>query len=253
MSAADDAAPRGIDGTEVQRVVAGELAALVSTLDAAAYAGDAVAENTADPDWLAPRAVTHDAVVTWASDTGPVVPLPMWVMFEEPAGVAAMLQQRAALFARGLDSVRDAREYGVRVTADRQALAEAAVTLDPTLAALQLQAQGASPGQAYLLRRKLADARKSAARDVAGRIAGEVHTQLSNAARSSALRATSGGAPDAVADSSIILDGAYLVPNDRYDDFRRGLTQLIERYRAHGCRFDFTGPWPPYHFVRGNE
>lgn len=235
----------------MRRIIVGDLAALVSTLDAGAYAGEAAAQRSADPEWLAPRAVTHDAVVMWASDIGPVVPLPMWVMFGDSEGVASMLASRGPVLQRGLDSVSGTREYAVRVVADRQALAEAAVSLDPALAALDQQAQTAPPGQAYLLRRKLASARKNSTRDVAAQVANEIHSALTAAARASTLRSQSGGA--AGDRPNLILDGAYLVPEDQYDDFRLVLTRLIERYGASGCRFEFTGPWPPYHFVRGDE
>lgn len=239
----------------------GDVAALVSTLDSAEYAADAVAERALDPEWLTPRAVAHDGVVMWASDVGPVIPLPMWVMFANSEGVAAMLEARSVLLRKEMDVVRGAREYGVRVSGDRHALAEAAVSLDPELSVLEQQAQSASPGQAYLLRRKLAGARKDATRDTAGRLANEIHAALTGVARASALRgresASAGGKPN------LILDGAYLVSDEQYDDFRLALTQLIQRYGASdagvaaaptgACRFEFTGPWPPYHFVRGTE
>lgn len=244
-----DDAPLGIDETPVRRIVSGNLAALVSTLDSGDYSAELVAERAGEPEWLAPRAVSHDAVVTWAGDRGPVVPLPMWVMFQDEGGVASMLASRAALLQRGLDTVAGAREYAVRVAADRNALAESAVSLDPELAALEQQAGAASPGQAYLLRRKLAEARKVSTRDVAVRIASDVHDTLDSAARKSVLR-TGNSSSD---QPNLILDAAYLVADEGYDDFRLVLTQLIERYGASGCRFDFTGPWPPYHFVRANE
>lgn len=256
LPATADEAPAGVDGGEVRRIVVGDIAALVSTLDSAGYAADAVSERVLDAEWLTPRAVAHDTVVTWASDVGPVVPLPMWVMFASSEGVAAMLETRSALLQKEIDVVRGAREYGVRVIGDRHALAEAAVLLDPNLAALEQQAQIAPPGQAYLLRRKLAAARKDSARDAADRVASEIHASLAGVARASALRRrekTGGGSGQ----PNLILDGAYLVSDDQYDDFRLALTQLIQRYdttgTTDGCRFDFTGPWPPYHFVRGDE
>lgn len=256
-----DGAPPGIDGGEVRRIVVGDIAALVSTLDSAGYVPDAVAECVLDPEWLTPRAVAHDTMVTWASDVGPVVPLPMWVMFANSEGVAAMLETRGALLRKEIGVVRGAREYGVRVSGDRNVLADAVMSLDPELAALEQQAQAASPGQAYLLRRKLAVARKQSARDAVGRVASEIHAVLTDVARASAIRsrqnADGGGQPN------LILDGAYLVADEQYDDFRLALTQLIQRYGASetaaqagsmaGCDFEFTGPWPPYHFVRGNE
>ena len=240
-------APRGIDRALVHRVVRGELAALVSSVDAADYTGDRPSERMEDPEWLTPRAVAHDAIVTWAADRAPVVPFPMWIMFSDGAAVSQMLASRAPALRDTLERVTGARELCVRVLADRTALANAAEKMDSALSALEEQANVAPPGQAYLLRRKLAEVRKAATRDAAARIAEETHDALSGSSRASVARAS------AVAEEpGVLLDGAYLVADDRYEGFRAVLTGLIAAYEPAGLHFDFTGPWPPYHFVRDN-
>jgi len=242
--AASDA-PHGIDRTPVRRVARGMVAALVSSLDASEYSGDAAAERMGDPEWLAPRAVAHDALVTWASDRGPVVPFPMWIMFRDDASVSSMLADREEEFSETLDHVREAREFCVRVSADRSALAAAAELMDSALADIEQQAKVAPPGEAYLLRRKLMEARKLAARDAAARIADQTHQALSGSSRSAVARATA-----VSREPGVLLDGAYLVADDKYEPFREVLTELIAAFQPAGIRFDFTGPWPPYHFVR---
>jgi hypothetical protein len=37
------------------------------------------------------------------------------------------------------------------------------------------------------------------------------------------------------------------------DAFQRTLTTLVERHGTNGLRFDFTGPWPPYHFATESD
>ncbi|MEO6778977.1 MAG: GvpL/GvpF family gas vesicle protein, partial [Gemmatimonadaceae bacterium] len=168
-------APRGLDRAGVRCIVAAGLVAVTSTLGESDYSGDVVSERTGDPEWLTPRAVAHDAVVTWAADRGPVVPFPMWVMFSDERGVLAMLAERAADLDDTLRRTGGAKEFGVRVSGDQAALAAAAEAADSTLVDLKEQAATAPPGQAYLLRRKLAEARKAATRDAALRIANETH------------------------------------------------------------------------------
>ncbi|MDQ2992651.1 MAG: GvpL/GvpF family gas vesicle protein, partial [Candidatus Eremiobacteraeota bacterium] len=55
--------------------------ALVSQLDASVYAPDVLETSSGDVEWLSPRAVAHDLVLTWASDRGAVIPLPMFSLF----------------------------------------------------------------------------------------------------------------------------------------------------------------------------
>ena len=237
--------PKGIDSSVVHTVSSGALAALTCSLAGAIYQSDVIAEKVGDPEWLAPRAVAHDALVTWAGDRGPVVPLPMWVMFTDDSGVSRMLVDREHEFAEALERVTGAREFCVRIAADRTALASAAEQMDTTIAGLEQQARGAAPGEAYLLGRKVAEARKVATRSAAVRIAEDSHHALSQESRANVARAT-----PAASEQGIILDGAYLVADENYDQFRAVLTGLMETFQPAGVQFEFTGPWPPYHFVR---
>ena len=239
--------PRGIDREAVRLVAHADIAALVSSLDAGEYSGDKPAERMDDPEWLTPRAVTHDALVMWAGDRGAVVPFPMWVMFSDQAGVTDMLAGKAADFRDTLDRVSGAKEFGVRVSGDQVSLAAAAEKMGSALAVLEQQASVAPPGQAYLLRRKLADARKAATRDAAVRIVEQTHDALSSRSRASIARATA-----LANEPGVLLDGAYLVADEEYEPFRTVLTEIIATYEPAGMRIDFTGPWPPYHFVRDN-
>jgi hypothetical protein len=242
------AAPPGIDGTRVRAVHSKEqpgLVALVSSLDAVEYSGQTVSARSDDTTWLTPRAVTHDALVTWAADAGPVIPLPMWVMFHDDDAVSQMLADRAPEFRGAIERVTGAREFGLRVSGDMTALARAAEQMNDDLGRLEQLASSAPPGQAYLLRRKVAEARKIATRDAAARIAEDSHDHLSGRSRASLPRATA-----LANEPGVILDGAYLVANEDYDAFRSAVTDLIATYAPAGLRFDFTGPWPPYHFVR---
>jgi hypothetical protein len=54
---------------------------------------------------------------------------------------------------------------------------------------------------------------------------------------------------DAAARGTMVLNAAFLVAPTSLEAFQRMLTSLVERHGPHGFRFDFTGPWPPYHFV----
>ena len=48
---------------------------------------------------------------------------------------------------------------------------------------------------------------------------------------------------------AMVLSAAFFVAPDTMDTFQRTLTALVAEHEAHGFRFDFTGPWPPYHFA----
>ena len=46
-----------------------------------------------------------------------------------------------------------------------------------------------------------------------------------------------------------ILNASFLVAPGKVAEFQRALTSMVNNYEPSGFKFDFTGPWPPYHFV----
>jgi hypothetical protein len=238
-------APVGIDDTQLRLVPYDDVAALVSTLDGDTYAPPQIEHNVTSVDWLKPRAIAHDRIVTWASDHDATVPLPMWTIFSDHGAIAQALGTLTPKLRESLDTVRGAREYTVRLFADLTKLLHHASTLSPRLAELEQSIATASPGQAYLLRKKLDAERKTEVRAIARHIADETFTTLAAHAKD----ATRDPLPQSD-EATAILNASFLVETATYDPFRQSLTDLVTRYTSNGFHFDFTGPWPAYHFVR---
>ena len=245
--------PNGLDDAAVSLERDGGVAALVSRLDASGYAPDVIERNSADVEWLSPRAVAHDRVLTWASDhgRGAVVPLPMFSVFSGPDAVRSMLRDRAPQLTSALERVGRGREYALRVYRVDSELLDVIATLSPRLEQLASSAASASPGQRYLLERKLEGQKRAELRavtqDVVEEIVRELSTNAIETVRSAIPRMTE--AEQAAGRGTMVLNGAFLVGPERLENFQKTLTALIDRRGAQGFRFDFTGPWPPYHFA----
>jgi gas vesicle protein GvpL/GvpF len=243
-------APAGLDDAPVESMAESDVAAVVSRLDASRYAPEVVERGTAEMQWLGPRAVAHDRVLTWASDHGPVVPLPMFSLFSSDVAVRRMLRQQGAKLRSALARASEGREYALRVYRLDDELRAVAAELSPRLAELERAAASATPGQRYLLERKLDTERKAELRAIGSHIASEVFDSLRARASGAVqgklvVRSGSTGA-----EAPLVLDAAFLVAPAQLEEFRRELTALISRHASRGFRFDFTGPWPPYHFVQ---
>jgi hypothetical protein len=246
-------APAGLDESSLDSLGDGELAAVVSRLDRVQYSADAVERGTADMEWLAPRAVAHDRVLTWASDRGPVVPFPMFSLFSSDDAVRQMLREQAPQLRAALTRATAGREYALRVYRLDAELVTVAAEHSPRLAELQRAADAASPGQRYLLERKVETERKSELRAIGARVGREVLDALRPLAEDAFESRISPRATSGSADNPLVLDAAFLIAPPRLEEFQRTLTELLKRHAGRGFRFDFTGPWPPYHFVQASE
>jgi hypothetical protein len=241
-------APAGLDEAPLELMVEGDIAALCSALDTDAYPTELVEANVGDVAWVGPRAVSHDAVLTWASDRGAVIPLPMFTLYREADALRAMLRERGAVLGRTLERVGRAQEYAVRVFRLDDMLASSVVELSAKLAELERAAAAATPGQRYLIERKAENERAGEIRRVGAAVAQESYEAL----RALALDAARDPLPRRDAERSVgvaVLNAFFLVPRDGVEAFRRELTALVTRHEPQGFHFEFTGPWPPYHFV----
>lgn len=241
-------APLGVDGRAVTLVADDHVAALVGLVDSSAYV-TGVDERLADVAWLAPRATAHDAVLTWASDAGPVAPLPLLSLFRSEEAVRAMLAARRLELVALLQTVARGREFGVRIFRMDDELRQALASHSATVSALEGElATTGAPGQRYLMTRKLEAARKEELRRVSADVAGHAFDVLAAAAIASVqdpLPAATAERPGAA-----VLNASFLVAHDAVDAFRTAVTGLVAEYERRGFRFEFSGPWPPYHFAR---
>jgi hypothetical protein len=241
-------APKGIDGGAVTLIPNGDAAALITLVSADDYAPDKVETSTGDVAWVSDRAAAHDRVLTWASDAGPVIPLPMWTLFSDARGVGSMLSQRMNELRRTFERIRDGREFIVRVYVQSGVLKGHLAEHSAELTSLEAQAAKATPGQKYLLERKIENLRRDAGRDLTGKVANEIHEALSGAAMETVReQPINSGAPRE--QGRAILNASFLVAPSRVVEFQRQLTTMVNKYEPSGFKFDFTGPWPPYHFV----
>jgi hypothetical protein len=232
----------GIEEAPVRLVPLGDVAAIASTLDAISYSAEIIGERAGDIEWLKPHAIAHHHVVTWASDRAPTVPMPMWTLFAGDSGVSVALRERYATLCANIATLRDAREYTVRVFVDPDGVASAIATLSPAIGGLEQSIQSVGPGQAYLLQRKIAEERKKETHSVVRRVSNETYEALADCSVDSVR-------DQLPKEGNALLNASFLVANGQYDNFRRRLTDLVTLYQPSGFQFDFTGPWPAYHFV----
>ncbi len=241
-------APKGIEGGAVSLIPNGDVSALATSVSAEDYAPDKVETLTADVDWVSQRAMAHDRVLTWASDQGAVIPLPMWTLFRDAKAVKAMLSKRMSELQQTFKRVADGREFIVRVYVQPAVFKDHLAEHNAELTALEAEAAKASPGQKYLLERKMENLRRDAGRDVTSRVANEIHDALRAAAMETVReQPVNSGAPRE--QGRAILNASFLVAPPRVVEFQRALTGMVNKYEPSGFKFDFTGPWPPYHFV----
>ncbi|MDC3724549.1 GvpL/GvpF family gas vesicle protein [Rhodococcus sp. Rp3] len=229
----------GVAGEQVRTVQEGGLTAVVGTVPLDDFGEAALTRNLEDLDWLERVARAHDSVVAGVARHVSVVPLRLATVCLDDERVRALLTEHREQFSSALALVTGRTEWGVKAFADRKALTAA-------VAEAQTEGAGSGTGTAYLLRRRAQlAAQESVERDAAARAA-EIHERL--------LRVSAAGRRGAPTDPALsgshewmLLNGTYLVDDDRTDEFRSEVEELASMYT--GIRLETSGPWPPYSFA----
>ncbi|MFC8590757.1 GvpL/GvpF family gas vesicle protein [Streptomyces atroolivaceus] len=229
----------GLEGGPLRAVAAGELVALVSSVPSASYGTEGVKAQMEDLDRLEVLARTHHAVVEAAYEHATVLPMRLVTVYLDDERVRGMLDEREPEFSALLARLEGHVELGVKVYADpREAVTVSSRGPDTDTAA--------SPGRAYLQKRRAQQQNHRQTYRAAGAVAAEVAARVAGIARAHVTHRPQQGDLAQAAGENIVND-AYLVHGSQADAFRAALTGLADD--APGVRVEITGPWAPYSFA----
>ena len=234
------------DNAKLEWVRANDLAALASEVSLELYGEEALAEHLSDATWTAVRAMRHETVVEYVAKRASVVPLRFGTIYLERSSIERMLNEKGRELTQIIERLRGREEWGVNVYWDRATLLASITEVSPRLRELARQAEAASPGQAYLMQKKIEALRADEARTALNEIIDRVEQTLTDHAdegrrlRILKVEATEHGE----------LKGkfAFLVKRSQFEEFRAAAERLAEENAAAGVRLELTGPWPAYNF-----
>ena len=233
--------------THLETVARDDLAAVVSAVPLADYGEEALQERLADPTWTATRAMRHQIAVEHFARRAAVVPLRFGTIYLRRASVEQMLLERSAQLHAILARLAGREEWGLNVYADRAKMKDAVASVSPRLREMDARAAQATPGQAYLLRKKIEALRADEARAETKRAAADIERNLAavcdDVARLRVLKDEGSEHGDLVAKL------AFLIAREGFDEFRAAAEALAHKHAPLGLRLEVTGPWPAYNFV----
>jgi hypothetical protein len=227
------------------------LAAITSAVPISDYGEQELQARLTDATWTAVRAMRHEGVVEYFARRAGVVPLRFGTIYLRRESVQKMLAERDAQFRRIIERLRGREEWGVNVYTDRAKLKAGIDGASPVLREMTERAATVTPGQAYLLRKKIETMRGDEARVAIKRVAVEVENELASVSEGAArLRVLKDEASE---HGDLTVKLAFLVRCDLFDKFRAAAERLAEAHAPLGFRLELTGPWPAYNFANEEE
>ena len=235
------------DGTSIELVTTNSLAAVASRVPLSDYGDDGLAERLNDAAWMAVRAMRHEQVVEHFARDSSVVPLRFGTIYLDRTGVENMLRERETELSEIINRLRARQEWGINVYCDRDALLDKIAEVSPKLREMSRSASQASPGQSYLLQKKIDALRVDEVKSEIQRCINEIEEKLIFVSDGvTKLRVLKVETPEY---GELKAKFAFLVPLETFERFRDAAEELAQSLQGKGIRIELTGPWPAYNFA----
>jgi len=236
------------EGSKLEWVVSDDLAALSSQVPLASYSEEKLAEHLSDASWTAARAMRHETIAEYVAKRAGVVPLRFGTIFLEREGIEQMLSNQGKELREILERLRGREEWGVNVFCDQNVLMSSITSVSPVLRELVERAAQASPGQSYLMQKKIDALKVDEARATLNRIIEDIEKSLSD--RSDDAKRLRVLKVEATEHGELKAKFAFLIEKSTFENFRDAAEQLAQGHQTAGVRLELTGPWPAYNFTR---
>jgi hypothetical protein len=224
----------GLRGADLEVVEHRDLQAVVCTVDLGEFGEEQLKRNLEDLQWLEEVARCHHDVVFAVASAGAVAPMRLVTICSDDQSVRDRVEGVYDELSEALNRVEGRDEWSVKVYVARQEKAEAVAEARPT------------SGAAYLQRKREQAARRRSAGDEAMRAADEINQTLSGSVVAARVLPPQDPRLTGRTDT-MILNGAYLVPEQDAEGFRGLVDRLISGYPD--LEIEVKGPWPPYSFA----
>lgn len=246
----DPVTPHGeaIDGSDrFGSVTAGALSAVFTPVDAAEFSQEVIDQRAPDLEWLGAIGYRHQAVMAQLMKLSDIVPLRAFTLFSGEATLREYLEANAEPLGKTLGRIGGKEEWTLQIEFEPAKWSEAMHARIASLRGLQEEIAAASPGKAFLLRKKLEDEKKRASREAEQHLVAEIETEIFTRLRA-----------QIVSESRERRDGAFPQINVLLNRDEEALVMelrdaLAARYEPEGVTLAVTGPWPPYTFVAEPE
>ena len=209
---------------------------VVSSVPEAMYGEDALQHRLQDLEWIAPRALAHEAVIEHFLSADAVLPMQLFTLFKRDARAVEHIVHNRRRIGRILLRIERQVEWGLRLMWDPGSMETAK----------QPRPRRIVSGADYLVRkRNQRDHSRVVLQRVradASRLYRVIAGEASEARRRSDVERAAPG-------SRLLLDAAFLVPARRTRAFQAVVRRHAGPLERAGISVSLTGPWPPYNFI----
>jgi len=242
----DAITPRAEAVDQSNRFVAvkgGGVVAIATPVKANEFSQDAIDSHAGNLDWVGAIGYRHQGVVAELMRDTAIIPLRAFSLFSSEEALQKYLGENGESFKRMLQRFDGKQEWTLRIEFEPQRWSDSLTSRVDSLRSLAAEIETAAAGKAFLLRKKLDEAKKSASKEAEQQVVSEIERTVLDKLGC-----------DTIAESRQQRAGAFpqinvLLNRDEESRLQDVQNALNDQYADAGVTVAVTGPWPPYSFV----
>ncbi len=231
----------GVAGQMLQIIRHANLSVIAEAIDIDAFRAE-LETSAENPQWIAARAVRHDAVISSLLNDG-VIPLRFGTLLQNREALEGLLSRSSQTINQRLLELTGKREFSVRVWLDRTEIEPRLLETIPELDDLQAEINGATPGRAHLMKRRLNDELEKHLRLHLNEFRAIAFDRLAEAVDAIVPLER---VPKSDGANTGLLEAAVLLDAFNEAMLRGELGGWVDRF---AMRAELSGPFAPYNFV----
>ena len=245
---------KGIDGKEDVFILPyRRLEAIVSRVSLAEFGSEEIQRKAReDLSWIKEKALIHEGVIEEAMGKGgkilSLIPMRFGTVFKEKTKIEETLDKDYIKFEEVMDRIRGKQEWSAKVYLKDKGILEQGIKENNETIKEKVEEIAALPeGIAFFMEE-----------EVKRLVAEELDMALSNSVNGLFDRLASRSAASIKSrilakeltgrDEPMVLNSAYLIPEDDIDDFKKEAEAINQEIQAKGLYLEYSGPWPGYNF-----
>jgi hypothetical protein len=222
--------------------------AIVSRVALREFGQEALEANLNDLKWLEAKVHAHQNVLDAVLARRTLIPMKFCTIYRSESRVQEMLDQHYSDFVDILNRLDGKTEWGVKVYCNARILSQQVGEISDRTKQLKAEIATKSSGMAYFMKKRLEETIDEEVERVSDECAQHSHDRLASHAQEAIVNPLQSKEITGRREE-MILNGAYLVTEERLAAFRAELESLEAEYGDFGFSYEITGPWPPYNFV----
>jgi len=246
---------KGIDEKHVVTTIAfQELEAVVSDVSLEEFASEEIQKKAQeDLKWIKEKAIAHEKVIEEVMRRNDkvlsLIPMRFGAIFKDLTSLEEALKKDYSKIKEVLERIRGRQEWSVKAyLKDKKIFEQVIKNKNKAIKEKEKEIASLPEGMAYFMEEELKEVISSEVDKELNNVVEGIFENLSNQAEASVkskiLEKELTGRRE-----PMVLNAAYLVSEEKIEDFKKELENLNQKIQAKGFCIEYSGPWPAYNFT----